>query len=466
MNAIAIIQKKRDRGELTREEMSFFLRGYVGGSISDHQAAALVTSIFLNGLTDRELTDWTRAMIDTGTRLSFPELPQAKVDKHSTGGVGDKVSIPLAPAVAACGVAVPMISGRGLGHTGGTLDKLEAIPGFRVRLSEEELHRCLDRTNVAFGAQTDDLVPADKKLYALRDAIGMVESVPLIASSIMSKKLAEGIEGLVLDVKFGSGAFKPDVEEGAVLARKMIALGRGMEVDVVAYQTAMDRPLGRAVGHALEIDESIECLAGGGPHDLRELVLLFGGEMLRMARVAPTVAEGKRRIADALDSGRALRVFERVIVEQGGDPRILMKRELLPRARRGAVQGVGRRRARLRRRTRDRSRGERARRRTARQGRRDRSGGRPRAARGARRAREARTDARRGAPLGREGARGVRSAASEGPRDRRGGRAVSAGARADRALTLDRRREPGRRAVARMCPRPSSAAPCNFPSPR
>lgn len=333
MNAIAIIQKKRDRNELSREEMSFFLRSYVAGGISQHQAAALVTSIFLNGLTDRELTDWTRAMIDTGTRLAFPELPQAKVDKHSTGGVGDKVSIPLAPAVAACGVAVPMISGRGLGHTGGTLDKLESIPGFRVKLTEAELHRCLDRTNVAFGAQTDDLVPADKKLYALRDAIGMVESVPLIASSIMSKKLAEGIEGLVLDVKFGSGAFKPDVEEGAELARKMIALGRGMDVDVVAYQTAMDRPLGRAVGHALEIEESIECLAGGGPKDLRELVLLFGGEMLRMARVAKDVDDGKRRVADAIDSGRALRVFEKVIQEQGGDPTVVKQRDKLPRAR-------------------------------------------------------------------------------------------------------------------------------------
>ena len=332
MNAITIIQKKRDGKELAREEMSYFLKAYVAKTISDHQAAALVTSIFLRGLSDRELTDWTRAMIDTGTRLAFPELPQAKVDKHSTGGVGDKVSIPLAPAVAACGVAVPMISGRGLGHTGGTLDKLESMPGFRVQLAEAELHRCLDRTNVAFGAQTDDLVPADKLLYALRDAIGMVESVPLIASSIMSKKLAEGIEGLVLDVKFGSGAFKPDVEDGAELARKMIALGRGMDVDVVAYQTAMDRPLGRTVGHTLEIDESIECLMGGGPEDLRELVVLFGGEMLRMARVAKDVDEGKRKIAEALDSGRALRVFERVIEEQGGNPAVVKRRELLPRA--------------------------------------------------------------------------------------------------------------------------------------
>lgn len=332
MNAISIIQKKREKGELSAEEMRWFLCEYVADKISEHQAAALVTCIFLNGLNERELTDWTRAMIDTGTKLAFPELPQKKIDKHSTGGVGDKVSIPLAPAVAACGVAVPMISGRGLGHTGGTLDKLEAIPGFRVRLSDAEIHRCLDRTNVAFGAQTADLVPADRKLYQLRDAIGMVESVPLIASSIMSKKLAEGIDGLVLDVKFGSGAFKPEPKDGAQLARHMIALGRGMGVQVSAYQTAMDRPLGRAVGHSLEIDESIECLAGGGPDDLRELVLLFGGEMLRLAGVASDVENGRQRIAEALASGRALRVFERIIEEQGGDPSVVKRRERLPRA--------------------------------------------------------------------------------------------------------------------------------------
>jgi len=332
MNAISIIQKKRDRGELTREEMSFFLVAYVAGRISEHQAAALVTAIFLNGLTDRELTDWTRAMIDTGVRFSFPELAGKKVDKHSTGGVGDKVSIPLAPAVAACGVPVPMVSGRGLGHTGGTLDKLESIPKFNVRLSEADMHRCLDRTNVAFGAQTDDFVPADKKLYRLRDAIGMVESVPLIASSIMSKKLAEGIDALVLDVKFGSGAFKPDPREGAELARKMIALARGMGVETVAYQTAMDRPLGRAVGHTLEIEESIDCLCGEGPADLRELVLLFGGEMLRLAGKVKDVDAGKKQIAEALSSGRALRVFERVIEEQGGNPRCLKDRSLMEHA--------------------------------------------------------------------------------------------------------------------------------------
>lgn len=332
MNAISIIQTKRDGRELAREEMSFFLREYVAGKVSDHQAAALVSCIFLRGFSDRELTDWTRAMIDTGTKLSFPELAQPKVDKHSTGGVGDKVSIPLAPAVAACGVAVPMISGRGLGHTGGTLDKLESIPKFNVRLTEAEIHRCLDRTNVAFGAQTETLVPADRLLYKLRDAIGMVESVPLIASSIMSKKLAEGADALVLDVKFGSGAFKTDVNDGAELARKMIALARGMDVTTTAFQTAMDRPLGRAVGHTLEIEESIDCLAGEGPEDLRELVLLFGGEMLRLARVAKHLEDGKQQIAEAIDSGRALRVFERVIEEQGGDPRCLKQRTLMPHA--------------------------------------------------------------------------------------------------------------------------------------
>jgi pyrimidine-nucleoside phosphorylase/thymidine phosphorylase len=271
-------------------------------------------------------------MLESGARLAFPELPQKKADKHSTGGIGDKVSIPLAPAVAACGVAVPMISGRGLGHTGGTLDKLESIPGFRVRLSEAEIHRVIGRTGVAFGAQTDELVPADRKLYQLRDATGLVESIPLIASSIMSKKLAEGLDALVLDVKFGSGAFLPEAGRGAELARTMIALGQGMGVRVSAFQTAMDRPLGRAVGHALEIAESLECLEGGGPADLRELVCLQGGEMLRLTGRAATLDDGERQIRDALDSGRARKVFELVVQEQGGDPRVVSDPGRLPRA--------------------------------------------------------------------------------------------------------------------------------------
>jgi pyrimidine-nucleoside phosphorylase len=331
-DARAVIRTKRDGGELSAEQIDAFLLGYVHGEIPDYQASALVASIFIRGMSDRELFDWTGAMLRSGKVLAFPELMQKKADKHSTGGIGDKVSIPLAPAVAACGVAVPMISGRGLGHTGGTLDKLESIPGFRTDLSEAEIHDCLDKTGVAFGAQTEDLVPADRLLYALRDATGLVESVPLIASSILSKKLAEGIDALVLDVKFGSGAFLPEVERGAELARTMLGLASRFGLKACAFQTAMDRPLGAAVGHTLEIVESIDCLAGGGPPDLRELVLRFGGEMLFQVDRAATREQGAAEIARALDSGRALGVFELVIRAQGGDPAVLKDRSLLPRA--------------------------------------------------------------------------------------------------------------------------------------
>jgi len=332
MDARSVVRTKRDGGELSEVEMRWFLEAYVRGEVADYQAAALVACIFTRGMKPGELALWTRAMLESGSRLSFDELPQKKADKHSTGGIGDKVSIPLAPAVAACGVAVPMISGRGLGHTGGTLDKLEAIAGFRVRLSEDEMHRVIGRTGVAFGAQTAELVPADRKLYQLRDATGLVESIPLIASSIMSKKLAEGLDALVLDVKFGSGAFLPEVERGAELARVMLELARSMGVKASAFHTAMDRPLGAAVGHALEIAESIECLEGGGPADLRELVLLQGGEMLRLCGRAPTLDDGQRQIAEAIDSGRARKVFELVVQEQGGDPKVVSDPSRLPRA--------------------------------------------------------------------------------------------------------------------------------------
>lgn len=332
MDARSVVRTKRDGGELSEAEMRWFLGAYVSGEIADYQAAALVACIFTRGMTPSELALWTRAMLESGARLSFDELPQKKADKHSTGGIGDKVSIPLAPAVAACGVAVPMISGRGLGHTGGTLDKLESIAGFRVRLTEEEMHRVIGRTGVAFGAQTADLVPADRKLYQLRDATGLVESIPLIASSIMSKKLAEGLDALVLDVKFGSGAFLPEIERGAELARVMLDLARSMGVRASAFHTAMDRPVGAAVGHALEIAESLECLEGGGPADLRALVLLQGGEMLRLCGRAPTLDDGRRQIAEALDSGRARRVFELVVSEQGGDAKVVSDPSRLPRA--------------------------------------------------------------------------------------------------------------------------------------
>ncbi len=335
MDARSVIREKRDGGELSEEQIRDFIGGYVKGEIPDHQAAALLTAIFIRGMTEDELCLWTRAMLESGKKLSFAELPQRKADKHSTGGIGDKVSIPLAPAVAACGVCVPMISGRGLGHTGGTLDKLESIPGFRTDLSEERIHRALDRTGVAFGAQTEEIVPADRKLYALRDATGLVESIPLIASSILSKKLAEGLDALVLDVKFGSGAFLPEPERGRDLARTMIALAGRFGLKAGAFLTAMDRPLGCAVGHALEIAESIDCLRGEGPGDLRELVLRLGGEMLRLVGAAATAGEGSGKIADAIDSGRALGVFELVLREQGGDPRVLRDLSRLPQGRPG-----------------------------------------------------------------------------------------------------------------------------------
>ncbi|MFN0006519.1 MAG: thymidine phosphorylase [Planctomycetota bacterium] len=332
MDIRPLVKAKRGGGELSTAEIRSFVAGAADGSIGDAPVVELLAAIHRDGMGERELADLTRAMIDSGRTLSFEELPQPKADKHSTGGIGDKVSIPLAPAVAACGVCVPMISGRGLGHTGGTLDKLESIPGFRTNLSEEEIHRAIDGTGVAFAAQSRDLVPADRRLYALRHASDLVDSIPLIASSIMSKKLAEGISALVLDVKFGSGAFLPEPGRGAELGRAMLGLAAAHGVRATAFQTAMDRPLGCAVGHALEIADSIDCLAGEGPADLRELVVLFGGEMLVLAGAATSTEEGRRKIAGAIDSGRALGVFELVVREQGGDPRIIQDRSRLPGA--------------------------------------------------------------------------------------------------------------------------------------
>jgi len=319
MDARSVIVAKRDGRELTPEQIAWFIDGYVGEGVAEYQAAALAMAIFLNGMTPRELEAWMKAMLYSGKVLSFPELDRPKVDKHSTGGVGDKVSIPLAPAMAACGLAVPMISGRGLGHTGGTLDKLESIAGMRTGLSEDEFRRTLTETGLAFGAQTKDIVPADRKLYALRDVTGTVESIPLIASSIMSKKLAEGLDGLVLDVKFGSGAFIIDVERGAELARVMIGLAKSLGVKATAYQTSMAEPLGVCVGHALEIEESLACLRGEGPADLRELVLLQGGEALVIGGLADDLESGRARIAASLADGSALEHFERVIAAQGAE---------------------------------------------------------------------------------------------------------------------------------------------------
>ncbi|MEM7305152.1 MAG: thymidine phosphorylase [Planctomycetota bacterium] len=328
MDVRSILAKKRDGGVLEEDDVRAFLEGYVAGDVPDYMASALLMAIFVHGMEDAELERWTRAMLESGDVYRFDGLGRPMADKHSTGGVGDKVSIPLAPAVAACGVSVPMVSGRGLGHTGGTLDKLESVPGLRTDLDAVTFERILTETGVAFGGQTETLVPADRKLYALRDVTGLIESIPLIASSILSKKLAEGIDALVLDVKFGTGAFLAEPERGAELARTMTDLAGRFGLRAVAFQTAMDRPLGRAVGNALEIAESIECLQGGGPADLRELVTLLGGAMLEAAGQD----RGPERIGAALDDGTALRTFARIVEAQGGDPACVEDPGRLPTA--------------------------------------------------------------------------------------------------------------------------------------
>ncbi|MFM7298182.1 MAG: thymidine phosphorylase [Planctomycetota bacterium] len=332
MDARGILATKRDGKRLSEAQIREFMAGYVAGEITEYHASALLMAIFIHGMEEAELAVWARAMLESGRVMKFPGISRPKVDKHSTGGIGDKVSIPLAPAVATCGLAVPMISGRGLRHTGGTLDKLEAIPGFCTQLSEADFARCLERTGVALGGQTPDIVPADRKLYALRDVTGLIESIPLIASSIMSKKLAEGLDALVLDVKFGSGAFMVEKARGEALAKAMLGLARDFGVRATALHTNMERPLGRMAGHALEIAESFDCLEGRGPADLRELVCLQGGEMLRLGGIARTLEDGKARVARSLDDGSARATFVRVIEEQGGDPRCMDERSRLPKA--------------------------------------------------------------------------------------------------------------------------------------
>lgn len=337
MDARSVLEAKRDGHELDAEQIRFFLRGYVEGRIPDHIASALLMAIYLNGMTDQELARWTREMLQSGRTLGLHDrdgAPRGRplVDKHSTGGVGDKTTIPLGPAVAACGAALPTISGRGLGHTGGTLDKLESIPGFRTDLTPRELHRVIENVGVVVVAQSAELVPADRRIYALRDVTGLVASIPLMASSILCKKLAEDVDALVLDVKFGSGAFLPDPGRGRELADVMIGLAARFGLRASALQTAMDRPLGRAIGHSLEVVEAIECLRGRGPADLRELVGALGGEMLHMVGIADDPESGRARIETVLDDGSALEVFARQIAAQDGDPNCVEDRSLLPAA--------------------------------------------------------------------------------------------------------------------------------------
>jgi thymidine phosphorylase len=314
MNVIDVIRTKRDGGALTTEQIDWFLQAYTAGEVADEQASALLMAIFFQGLTPPELTAWTAAMIASGERLDLSGVGRPTVDKHSTGGVGDKVSLVLVPLVAACGAAVPQLSGRGLGHTGGTLDKMEAIPGWRAHLSPDEMRDVLRTVGGVIAAAGSGLAPADQKLYALRDVTGTVESIPLVASSIMSKKIAEGTDALVLDVKYGSGAFFPDPERGRELALTMVELGEANGVRTSALQTAMDTVLGRAAGNGLEVTESVETLEGGGPPDLVEVTVALAREMLALTGI------DAKDPADVLRSGRALPVWSAMVAAQGGDP--------------------------------------------------------------------------------------------------------------------------------------------------
>ncbi|MFI5337067.1 MAG: thymidine phosphorylase, partial [Opitutales bacterium] len=318
-----IIIKKRDNGALTKDEIEFFARGVADGRFADYQATALLMAIFWRGMTPQETAWLTDAMMRSGDVIDLHDLPGAKVDKHSTGGVGDKVSLILAPLAAACGLMVPMMSGRGLGHTGGTLDKLEAIPGFRVMLEVPEFRAILQKTGLAMIGQTPQVVPADRKLYALRDVTGTVECIPLICASIMSKKLAEGIDSLVLDVKFGRGAFMKSKDRALELARAMVAVGRAAGKPVWAQLPAMNQPLGRAAGHTTEVIESIECLQGRGPADLMEVTFALTGHMLVLGGVVRNAAEAQKMMAAAIANGSALAKFRAMCVAQGGDPRVV-----------------------------------------------------------------------------------------------------------------------------------------------
>ncbi|CDM65503.1 thymidine phosphorylase [Pyrinomonas methylaliphatogenes] len=327
-----VIRHKRDGGELTRDEIAYFVRGVTSGEWADYQASALLMAIFWRGMSEAERLALTEEMLHSGRTLDLSEIPKPKVDKHSTGGVGDKTSLVIAPLAAALGLCVPMISGRGLGHTGGTLDKLESIPGYRVRLSLDEFRDVLKRVGMAMIGQTEEIAPADRKLYALRDVTATVESIPLIAASIMSKKLAEGLNGLVLDVKVGSGAFMKRPKEARALAEALVGIGRGAGVRTVALLTDMDQPLGNAVGNALEVIECLETLRGRGPKDLTSLCIELTARMLVVGGLSDTVEAARSLVRACLQSGAGVEKFRQSIEAQGGDPAIVDDYDRLPRA--------------------------------------------------------------------------------------------------------------------------------------
>jgi pyrimidine-nucleoside phosphorylase len=327
-----LIERKRDGGALSGDEWRELIAHYATGAVPDYQMAAMAMAVLFRGLTDEELAALTGAMLDSGERLPRSGLGGRRIDKHSTGGVGDKTSLILAPLLAACGVSVPMMSGRGLGHTGGTLDKLESIPGFTTRMPLTEAVRQLDAIGVVMFGQTEEIVPADRRLYALRDVTGTVESIPLITASIMSKKLAEQLDGLVLDVKVGSGAFLPNIEDARTLARTMVGVGERAGCRTVAILTAMDRPLGRTAGNAIEVVESIAAMRGDAAGDLMEVTLALGAEMLLLAGGATSRAEAVQTLKAAIRSGAALDKFREVIRWQGGDPAVVDHPDQLPQA--------------------------------------------------------------------------------------------------------------------------------------
>ena len=330
MNPAELIRKKRDGMTLTRRELEAMIGGYVSGAVPDYQMAAFLMAVYFRGMDHDEMLTLMDVMLHSGAVIDLSGVPGKKVDKHSTGGVGDKVSLILAPMVAACGVPVPMISGRGLGHTGGTLDKLEAIPGFRTNLSVEEYRKIMASTGMVLAGQTKEIVPADKKMYALRDVTATIESVPLIAGSIMSKKLAEGIDALVLDVKAGNGAFMEEEESAIALARALVSIGNGVGRETIAFITGMDQPLGWMIGNWCEVVEAVECLRGKNVPDLMEVTYVLGGAMMYLGGKASSIVEGMKLCRSAIWSGKAYEKFLESVAMQGGDVKCLEQPDTYP----------------------------------------------------------------------------------------------------------------------------------------
>lgn len=332
MRMVDIIDKKRNGQELTAEEIQFFIDGVCDGTIPDYQTSALLMAIYFQDMTAQERSTLTMKMMESGDHLDLSEIPGIKVDKHSTGGVGDKISLPLAAVVAATGIPVPMISGRGLGHTGGTLDKLEAIPGYKVEISEQDFIKQVAAEKLAIIGATGNIAPADKKIYALRDVTDTVDSIPLIASSIMSKKIASGTDALVIDVKTGSGAFMKTLDDSIALAKALVSIGKGVGMKCMAVISDMNQPLGYKIGNSLEIEESIDVLKGQGPEDVTELMLTLGSYMVVLGGKAQDAAEARKLLEDAISSGKALERFKAMVKAQGGDERVVDDYSIMPQA--------------------------------------------------------------------------------------------------------------------------------------